>query len=38
MAHDWLANAGLMDSFEPTRRWLAAFWAWATDDRDLHHW
>lgn len=34
----WLANAGLAEYFEPTRRWIAGFWAWATDDRKLHEW
>ncbi|MEL6893889.1 MAG: hypothetical protein AAFP84_20020 [Actinomycetota bacterium] len=37
-AKAWLTNAGLIDHFEPARRWLAAFWAWATDDQELHHW
>ncbi len=38
VAREWLTNADLIDHYEPARRWLAAFWAWATDDRTLHHW
>lgn len=38
VARDWLRNADLIDHLEPARRWLAAFWAWATDDRALHQW
>lgn len=37
-AHRWLRDAGLADHVEPARRWLAAFWAWAIDDRALHRW
>ncbi len=37
-AAGWLADAGLSDMYEPVRRWLAAYWAWAIDDEDLHHW
>lgn len=38
VASGWLAAAGLSDWFEPARRWLAAYWAWATDDHDLARW
>lgn len=38
VAERWLADAGLLDHLEPARRWLAAFWAWASDDRVLHRW
>ncbi len=38
VARSWLANAGLIDHFDPSRRWLAGFWSWATDDRELHEW
>lgn len=38
VAKAWLANAGLLDLYEPARRWLAAYWAWAADDRELHRW
>jgi aminoglycoside phosphotransferase (APT) family kinase protein len=32
VAMSWLRNAGLHDWFEPARRWLGAFWAFASDD------
>lgn len=38
VARAWLTDADLIDHLEPARRWLAAFWAWATDDRSLHDW
>lgn len=38
VARQWLADAGLGDLYEPARRWMAAYWAWAVDDPDLHHW
>ena len=38
VAHRWLADANLAELYEPTRRWLAAFWAWAVDDPTLHQW
>lgn len=28
-AMSWLASAGLLDAYEPARRWLAAYWAFA---------
>jgi aminoglycoside phosphotransferase (APT) family kinase protein len=31
----WLRNAGLHEWFTPARRWLAAYWAFATDDEPL---
>jgi len=34
----WLADAGLDRWFEPARRWIAAYWASAVDDRALHDW
>ncbi|MET0919927.1 MAG: hypothetical protein ABWY77_01860 [Acidimicrobiia bacterium] len=34
----WLRNAGLADHYEPTRRWLAAFWCPFTSDTPLHRW
>jgi aminoglycoside phosphotransferase (APT) family kinase protein len=43
-AHDlevtrsWLRAAGLDDWFAPTRRWLAAYWSFAVDDRPLQDW
>ncbi|MEZ5376855.1 MAG: hypothetical protein R2733_10125 [Acidimicrobiales bacterium] len=38
VAQGWLANAGLSEFYEPARRWIAAFWAWAVDDPTLHQW
>jgi len=34
----WLRTAGLEDLFDPVRRWLAAFWAFALDSPDLRSW
>ncbi len=34
----WLADRGLDRWYEPARRWLAAYWAWAVDDEALHRW
>ena len=36
--HGWLRNAGLFAGYESTRRWLAAFWAFALDDPKLLDW
>ena len=33
-----LADAGLADFYEPARRWIAAYWAWAVEDDVLHQW
>jgi hypothetical protein len=38
VAMSWLRSAGLDDLFEPARRWLAAYWSFATDDARLQHW
>ncbi len=38
VAMGWLRNAGLHDLFEPAQRWLAAYWAFAVDDRPLLMW
>lgn len=38
VAMSWLRSNGLADWFEPTRRWLAAFWCSAVDDVPLHEW
>lgn len=38
IAISWLRDAGLVDLFEPTRRWLGAFWSSAVDDQPLHRW
>jgi len=35
VARSWLRAARLDDWFEPARRWLAAYWAFAVDDRPL---
>ena len=37
-ARAWLRDAGLDQWFEPARRWVAGYWAWAVDDRNLHRW
>lgn len=34
----WLRNAGLEEWFEPARRWIAGYWAWAVESRKLHEW
>ena len=34
----WLRNRGLIDLFEPARRWLAAFWTFAIDDPRVLRW
>jgi aminoglycoside phosphotransferase (APT) family kinase protein len=38
VARSWLRAADLDDWFEPTRRWLAAYWSFALDDRPLQAW
>lgn len=38
VARSWLRAAGLLEMLEPVQRWLAAFWASAVDDVDLHRW
>ena len=38
LAREWLAERGLAELYEPARRWLAAFWSIARDDRRLHEW
>lgn len=38
VAHAWLREQELDQWFEPARRWLAAYWAFAVDDRPLHAW
>jgi putative membrane protein len=38
VARSWLRSAGLDDWFDPLRRWLAAYWAFAVDDVALHQW
>jgi hypothetical protein len=38
VAMSWLRAAGLHDWYEPARRWLAAYWSVAVDDRDLLRW
>ena len=38
VARAWLTNAGLADFYEPTRRWIAAYWARAIDHDELHQW
>ena len=38
VAHSWLAERHLAALYQPTRRWLAAFWSFAHDDQSLHQW
>jgi hypothetical protein len=38
LAQAWLAERNLVPLYEPARRWLAAFWSIARDDRKLHEW
>jgi len=38
VARSWLRSAGLSDVYEPARRWLAAYWAFAVDDAALQAW
>ena len=38
VARSWLRAARLDDWFEPARRWLAAYWSFAVDDRPLQEW
>jgi aminoglycoside phosphotransferase (APT) family kinase protein len=38
VARSWLRSAGLDGRYEPARRWLAAYWSFATDDRHLQGW
>jgi hypothetical protein len=37
-ARGWLRNTGLDEWYEPARRWLAAFWAFAFDDPVVERW
>jgi aminoglycoside phosphotransferase (APT) family kinase protein len=34
----WLKSEALEDLYSPVRRWLAAYWSFATDDPPLHDW
>lgn len=34
----WLRSAGLADHYSAARRWLAAYWSFATDDVPLQRW
>jgi Ser/Thr protein kinase RdoA (MazF antagonist) len=36
--HAWLEAHGLVDLYTPMRRWLAAYWAFASDDSELAGW
>ncbi len=38
VARSGLRSAGLDDRSEPARRWLAAYWSFATDDLPLQTW
>jgi aminoglycoside phosphotransferase (APT) family kinase protein len=38
VARDWAEERGLLDALEPTERWVAAYWAFAHDDEQLHRW
>ncbi len=38
VAHEWLAVHGLDELYRPARRWIAAFWSFATDDQRLSQW
>lgn len=38
LVHAWLESEGLSELYEPTRRWIAAFWAFARDDAKLFEW
>ncbi|HEY5251962.1 MAG TPA: phosphotransferase [Acidimicrobiales bacterium] len=38
VAMSWLRAADLHELFEPTRRWLAAYWSFAVDDPKVLHW
>jgi hypothetical protein len=38
VAHEWLVEHNLADLYEPAQRWIAAFWAFAHDDRALFQW
>jgi hypothetical protein len=38
LARAWLEQEGLAGLYEPARRWLAAFWAFARDDVGLFAW
>lgn len=38
VAASWLRAHDLHDRLDPTRRWLAAYWAWAVDDAKLQAW
>ena len=38
VALSWLRCAGLADSYEPARRWLAGYWSYAVDDGRLQEW
>jgi aminoglycoside phosphotransferase (APT) family kinase protein len=38
VVHAWLRNAELEEWFEPARRWIAGYWAWAVHNQKLHQW
>lgn len=38
VARSWLRSVGLLDMLEPSRRWLAAYWAFAVNDAPLQSW
>ncbi|HUW02525.1 MAG TPA: hypothetical protein VMW08_09265 [Acidimicrobiales bacterium] len=38
VAMAWLGDRDLVDFYEPARRWLAAYWSWASDDTKLNAW
>ena len=37
-AQRWLKRHELLELFEPMQRWVAAYWAFASDDIELHAW
>ncbi len=37
-AQHWLDAQGWAELFEPVQRWVAAYWAFASDDLELHAW
>ena len=37
-AQRWLEAQGWANLFEPMQRWVAAYWAFASDDLELHAW
>jgi hypothetical protein len=38
VAMSWLGATGLQGCYRPSRRWLAAYWSFATDDVNLQRW